>query len=102
MHETHDGRVVFRCNNLFGDVGNVLKLRSGFIRLRDVHVHLITIEIGVIRRADREIEAEGIIGKNSDAVTHHTHTMECRLSIKQHIISVLECSFHNCSVVYYL
>ncbi len=33
-------------------------LGAGFLRLRHVHVHLVAVEIGVVRRAHALVEAE--------------------------------------------
>ena len=33
----------------------------GLVRLRDMHVHLIAIEVRIVRRTDRKIESESIV-----------------------------------------
>lgn len=52
LHDTHDRCVVFGRDYLLRDVCDVFEFRNGLIRLRDVHVHLVTVEISVIRGTD--------------------------------------------------
>lgn len=99
LHDTHDRRVVLRRNDLFGNMGDVFKFRDSLIRLRDVHVHLITVKVSVVRRADRQVESEGVVWKDSNPVAHHTHTMQCGLTVEQYVIAVLKVALHDHAVV---
>lgn len=64
-----------------------------------MHIHFITVEISIVGSTDRQVEPEGIVRKNSNPMTHHTHSMESRLSIEEDEISILKTSLSNHSVV---
>ena len=67
----------------------MFELGDGLIGLWDVHVHLVTIKVSVVWGTDREVEPERVIGQYPDPMSHHTHSMQRRLTIKQHIITIL-------------
>lgn len=99
MHKTHDRRVIFRRDYLFGNVGYMFNLRNGLIALRNVHVHLIAVEIGIVGRTHRQIQSEGIVGEYSNSMTHHAHPVECGLPVENDIISILETPLDYHSIV---
>ena len=82
LDDTHNRRVVFGSNDLFGHVCDMFQFWGGLIGLRNVHVHLITVEIGVIGRADGQVQPEGVVGKDSHAMAHHTHSVESWLTVE--------------------
>mmetsp|Transcript_27825 Transcript_27825/g.91057 ORF Transcript_27825/g.91057 Transcript_27825/m.91057 type:complete len:281 (-) Transcript_27825:1377-2219(-) len=59
LHDVHDGLVRLRAHNHLWHHHQLLNLRLGLERLREVHVHLVAVEIGVVRRRDGEIEPKG-------------------------------------------
>lgn len=83
-------------------MSDVLEFSTSLIRLRDVHVHLIAVEVSIVRGADRQVEAEGVVGQNAYTVPHHTHTMESGLTVEQNVVSILQVALHYRSVVYHL
>ena len=54
-----------------------------------MHVHFITVEIGVVRGCDTQVETERLKVKDFDSVTHHGHLVEGRLTVEYHIVFVL-------------
>ena len=60
-----------------------------------MHVHFISVEVGVIRCGNTEIKAESLVIKNFYAMTHHRHLMQRRLSIKNDVIVILEMSLNS-------
>lgn len=63
-------------------MGNVFQLSNCFKRLGDVHVHLVAIKIGIVRSADRKIQPESVKRQDFDSVTHHTHSVQGRLTVE--------------------
>lgn len=83
---------------MLGDMGDVFQLSDGLKGLGDVHVHLIAVEVSIVGRADREVESEGVVGKDPNAVGHHTHPVQGRLTVEQHVVSVFEGALDNSTV----
>ena len=50
LHYTHNGLVGLGSDNLLGHMGQEPQFRNSLVRLGHVHVHLIPIKIGIIRR----------------------------------------------------
>ena len=73
----------------------MLQFCSGFIALRDVHVHLVAVEVGIVGGADRQVQSESIVGKDSDPMTHHTHSMEGGLSVEKNVVTILKGSLDD-------
>ena len=55
LDNTHDRSVALRCNDHFIDHSQLQNLSSSFHGLRNMKIHLITIEISVVRCGYREI-----------------------------------------------
>ena len=102
LDQPHDGSVILGCHDLLGDVRDVLELGSGLVGLGDVHVHLVPVEVGVVGGADRQVQPESVVGQNAHAVSHHTHPMQRRLPVEQHVVAILKVAFHDGAVVDYL
>mmetsp|Transcript_14393 Transcript_14393/g.39001 ORF Transcript_14393/g.39001 Transcript_14393/m.39001 type:complete len:244 (-) Transcript_14393:836-1567(-) len=64
------------------------------MRLRHMHVHLITVEVGVVGRGDRQVEAESGVGQDAHAVAHHTHFVQRGLTVEEHQVSVMQVALH--------
>ena len=67
-------------------------------RLGCVQIHLISIEISIVRRAYRKVESEGIVGKYANSMSHHAHFVKSGLTIEKNIISILQLSL-DCGAV---
>eukprot|EP00967_Tisochrysis_lutea_P106952 scaffold164447_cov19-Tisochrysis_lutea.AAC.1 len=59
-----------------------------------MHVHLITVEVGVVGRGDRQVEAESGVGQDAHAVAHHTHFVQRGLTVEEHQVSVMQVALH--------
>src|SRR6266704_1253884 len=66
------------------------RLGAGLLALQDVQVHLVPIEVSVVRRTDREIEAERLVRHHPDLVGHHRHPVQRRLPVEQDDVAVDE------------
>lgn len=54
-----------------------------------MHVHFVSVKIGVVRGGHGEVESEGLTRENLDPVTHEGHFMERGLSVKNDKIIVI-------------
>lgn len=59
-----------------------------------MHVHLISVEVCIVRSGHREIQPESREGENFHTMTHEGHLMEGRLTVEYHIVIVLQMSLH--------
>ena len=50
--------------------------RTGLLSLWKMKIHLIAIEIGIVRCANKSIETEGAVGQNFGLVTHDGKFMQ--------------------------
>eukprot|EP00962_Isochrysis_galbana_P015943 scaffold4556_cov114-Isochrysis_galbana.AAC.9 len=50
--------------------------------LHHVQVHLAAVKVGIVRRGDGEVQPEGRIGHDADAVRHDRHLVQRRLAVK--------------------
>ena len=66
MNCADDGTPVFGGNDMILDEEKDLSFGTTFFRLRDVDIHFIAIEVGVIGRSDLEVETEGAVGHDTD------------------------------------
>lgn len=57
-----------------------------------MHVHLVTIEISVVRSCDGQVESECRKRKHLDSMTHDGHLMQRWLPVEQDIVSILQVS----------
>ena len=57
---------------------DLLGLGARLGRLRDVHVHLVAVKVGVVGRGDRQVQPERRVGQDADpvALQHHTIVAE--------------------------
>ena len=98
LHETNYRGVLLRRDDLARyqhDLGN---LRTSFHILRSVQVHLVSIEIGVVRSGTREIETEGGVGEYLHAMAHHGHFVKRGLTVEDNIITIAKMSFNTITV----
>ena len=56
--------------------------------LQHVQVHLVAIEIGVVGRADAQVQPEGLPWHDAHGVGHHGHAVQRRLPVEQHDVAV--------------
>jgi len=58
-----------------------------------VHVHFITIEVGVVGRTDCRVEPEGPAFHDLDTVGHDAHPVQRWLTVEEHDIPIAELAF---------
>ena len=97
LHNPHHRLVGLRRDDVTGDRHDLLDLGTGLLALHQMHVHLVTIEIGVIRRSHRQVEPEGGVWQDADPVAHHGHLMQRRLTVKDDHVAIHHVPFHNIS-----
>ena len=88
LEELDDRRVRAGADDVPQETSQVAQLRSRGNALRDVHVHLVTIEVCVVRASSRYIQAEGRIRKHANTVSHHRSLVKRRLTVEQNRISI--------------
>ena len=59
-----------------------------------MHVHLVAIEVSIVRSCHRQVQAERGIWKHLDSVSHDRHLVERGLSIEEDIVTILEMPFN--------
>src|SRR5581483_2938253 len=72
------------------DAHEDLGLGARLLALEDVHVHLVAVEVRVVGRAHREVDAERLPRHDLDLVRHHRHAVQRGLAVEQHDVAVHE------------
>ena len=99
LHQSHDGAVGLRGHDLPRHVHDLFDFGARFIGLRGVHVHFIAVEIRIVRRGDREVEAEGRVREDAHFVTHHGTTMQGGLTVEDDKVAVDQVALDDHAVV---
>eukprot|EP00959_Pyramimonas_sp_CCMP1952_P413652 8667311-Pyramimonas_sp.AAC.3 len=94
LHDAHDGLVGLRGDNHLGHHHELERLRLGFYALRHMHVHLVAVEVGVVRARHRQVEAEGGVGHHAHAVAHDGHLVQRGLPVEEHHVPGLQMPLH--------
>ena len=94
-----DGASVPGRQDVLLDLHDDACLGTRFLALEDVEVHLVSVEVRVVRRADAEVEPEGLACHDPDAVGHHGHPVQRRLPVEEHYITVGELALDDVSDV---
>ena len=63
--------------------------------LGDVQVHLVAVEVSVVWRSDRKIEAERGVRHDLNSVTHHRLLVQRWLSVEDDVITVNDVSLDD-------
>ena len=53
-----------------------------------MHVHLVSVKVGIVRTGGRDVQAECRVGQNTHAMGHHRCLVERRLTVEQHNVAV--------------
>mmetsp|Transcript_1042 Transcript_1042/g.3835 ORF Transcript_1042/g.3835 Transcript_1042/m.3835 type:complete len:222 (+) Transcript_1042:3-668(+) len=94
LHDGHNRLVRLRRYDHFRYHHQLGNFRSRFVRLRQVHVHFIAIEIGVVRRRHGDVHTKRRVRHDAHSVSHDTHFVQRRLTVKQNHVVVLHVSFN--------
>ena len=97
LHNPHHGFVGLRRDDVTGDRHDLLDLGTGLLALHEMHVHLITIEIGVVWRRYRQVEPERGVREDADTVTHHGHFMQRWLTVEDDHVAIHHVPFYDVS-----
>ncbi|KAH3683395.1 hypothetical protein WICPIJ_005614 [Wickerhamomyces pijperi] len=76
-------------------VGQVVSFRLGVFVLWEMHVHFITVEIGIVSVGVGVMQSQGLFTRqDTNPVTHHGGLMQGWLTVHDHHIVVLDVSVH--------
>ena len=59
-----------------------------------MHVHLVAVEIGVVRRRHRDVHSKGAVRHDAHPVAHDGHLVQGRLTVEQHAVAVDHVPLH--------
>ena len=90
LHNPDHGLIRLWRDNVPGNSHDRHRFRPRLQSLRNVHVHLVAIEIGVVRARDAQVEAERRVRQDAHAVAHHRHLVQRGLPVEEHDVAVLE------------
>mmetsp|Transcript_63111 Transcript_63111/g.150780 ORF Transcript_63111/g.150780 Transcript_63111/m.150780 type:complete len:202 (-) Transcript_63111:1262-1867(-) len=88
LHDAHHGFVALRRHHLSRVQHHVFDLRPRLVRLSEMKIHLISVEVRVVRRRDCKIESQCRKRHYLGPVTHHAHLVQRWLAIEDDIISI--------------
>ncbi|GIX63994.1 CDP-glycerol:poly(glycerophosphate) glycerophosphotransferase, putative [Babesia caballi] len=76
----------------------MLNLGARLVTLREVQVHLVTVEVRIVGRGNREVQPEGREGQYLASVTHDTHFVQRGLTVKENEVTVLKVTLNSVAV----
>lgn len=97
LYQTNDRTIRLGGDDLLRNVHDLEQLSLRLVRLRDVHVHLVSVEVGVVGRGDAKIQAERLVTHHANPVGHHTHLVERGLTIEDDNIAVIDVTLDSVS-----
>ena len=99
LHDRHHGLVRLRGDDHLRHHHELLHLRARLHRLREVHVHLVPVEIGVVRRRHGDVHPERGVRHDAHAVAHDGHLVQGGLAVEQHAVAVDHVPLHPVPVL---
>ena len=97
LHDAHDGFVGLGPQRILRDRHERGAFRARHLALRNVQVHLVAVEVGVVRRRNHEREAKGVTRHEAHAVRLHSVHVETRLPVEDDDVVVGEEALHDVS-----
>jgi len=88
LRRGNDNLAVARCDQVMVHTHELRRLHASLLGLRHVEVHLVAIEVGIVRRADALVETEGAVRNDACAVGHDGQLVEGGLSVEEDHIAV--------------
>ena len=76
LHDGNDRGRVFGADDLRGHAGQFTQLIFSLFALRDMHVHLVAVVIGIVARRAAHVQPKRVVIHDSDSVRHHAHLVE--------------------------
>ncbi len=95
LEELDDRGIRTGTDDLTDHAGELTELGGRRDALGHVHVHLVTVEVRILRTGGRNVEAEGRLGKHTHAVAFHRSLVERRLAVEEHNVAVDEVTVHD-------
>mmetsp|Transcript_19703 Transcript_19703/g.55021 ORF Transcript_19703/g.55021 Transcript_19703/m.55021 type:complete len:611 (-) Transcript_19703:453-2285(-) len=95
LHDTHNGTVALSRNHHAGRKHHQFGFGPCGNGLRNVEIHFVSVEIGIVGRRTTEIQSKGRPVQHLDAVSHDTHLMQGGLSIEQNHVVVAQLAFDD-------
>ena len=84
----NDRLSVLRCREIVLHTHQVDGLSTSLFRLGYVKVHLVSVEIGVIRTANTLVQSESPPRTDLNQVAHNTELMKRRLTVEENDIAI--------------
>ena len=94
LHDRHHRLVRLRGHDHLRHHHQLLHLRARLHALRQVHVHLVAVEIRVVRRRHRDVHPKSGVGHDPNPVTHDGHLVQRRLTVEEHAVAVDHVPLH--------
>lgn len=88
LDNTHQRGVLLWGDDVSRYHTELLQLRPSLLTLRNVQVHLVTVEIGVVGSSDGEVKTEGRVRHDSHSVTHHGLFVQRGLTIEENYVTI--------------
>mmetsp|Transcript_8511 Transcript_8511/g.14301 ORF Transcript_8511/g.14301 Transcript_8511/m.14301 type:complete len:454 (-) Transcript_8511:782-2143(-) len=88
LYDTHHVAIVLRGNNVTRHHHQIVRVGARGDALRHVQVHLVSVEIGVIRRGHGQVETESGPVENLGAMAHDGHLVQRGLTVEQHNVVI--------------
>jgi len=98
LKQLDDGRVGAGTDDVAQNRCEVPQLHGRSNALGHVHVHLVTVKVCVVGTGGGDVETEGRVRQNANAVRHHRRLVERRLTIKQHNVAIHQVAVDNVAV----
>ena len=98
LHDSHDGFVALSSDAMLSYCHQRGTLRCRRLGLRHVYVHLVAVEIGIVRRGCHQTETKRVSGHEPDAVRLHPVHVETRLTVEHDDIVVGQVPFDDVSM----
>lgn len=95
LHKSNNDGVALWIQDLIWNREKFLGLGDGFVALQTMHIHLVSVKVGIerLRHRQRQPEAQGIGAINGKG--HHTGFPKTGLAIEDDPVPVLEMAFDN-------
>ena len=62
-------------------------------------IHLISIEVGIVRRTDTFIETKGAVGQHLSLVAHDGKFMQRRLTVEENNIAIYQMTLNEITML---
>ena len=88
LRRHRDGRTVGRVKNVVRAKHQHLRLHDGLVAKRQVHGHLVAVEVGVECRTSQRVQLYGLAFNHSRLECLDTKAVKCRGTVKQHRVTL--------------